>query len=282
MNPPDEYELAAAEDETCPTCGAPMRHDAVLCVQCGYHRQKGVQMATVRDDTAPPPAPTKYTDPGDNPYASPVQADDERQQQHFQRSDESEPVWEGGGTVGSYLATTWAIFSDPFRTFGNMVMGGSYGPPISYVLITYFLATGVNFVYQVAIGGMFAGLAGSGDLGRSCCAAICLPVLLLIWSCILHGVLYLTGPLRGDFDTTFRVVAYCDGATRLLLIVPIVGVFLHQLATLVYNIIGLSCAHQISAWRAALAVVTIFLLWIALVIVLVIFLISRQGFPEPG
>jgi hypothetical protein len=56
----------------CPQCGRPLPTNAVLCVDCGFHRKLGLQLARV-DDADPAPAVERSDD--SNPYASPQAAE---------------------------------------------------------------------------------------------------------------------------------------------------------------------------------------------------------------
>lgn len=49
--------------DRCPSCGASIDQDAVLCVACGYHLKLGQRLQTEHGE--PPPLPSR------NPYASP-------------------------------------------------------------------------------------------------------------------------------------------------------------------------------------------------------------------
>lgn len=126
-----------AAADRCPTCGAPLKPETVLCVQCGYHRAKGVQMATVRDK--PPPPSKAYDGPGGNPYASPRAGEYDDSDTGFLPSLESEPAWEGGGTMGAYIATIKSVIIDPRHTFTNIVLKGDWQQPASFAICTYLI-----------------------------------------------------------------------------------------------------------------------------------------------
>jgi hypothetical protein len=73
---------------------------------------------------------------------------------------------------------------------------------------------------------------------------------------ILHLMLLLLGGARHDFEATFRVVAFAQ-ATSLLLLIPFCGQFAggaSGLWTLVLYILGLAEAHRIGHGKAAAAV----------------------------
>lgn len=50
----------------CPSCGVCLHPEAVLCVKCGYHLEKGVHLAQVSGWAVPPPVDRS------NPYAPPA------------------------------------------------------------------------------------------------------------------------------------------------------------------------------------------------------------------
>src|SRR4051794_3895292 len=47
VKPPEPAPVAVEAEPACPGCGAAMGKDAVVCVECGYHRGTGEQLRTV-------------------------------------------------------------------------------------------------------------------------------------------------------------------------------------------------------------------------------------------
>jgi hypothetical protein len=117
--------------------------------------------------------------------------------------------------------------------------------------------------------------AGTAErLGGMLCSMICvslgIAVGVLIGTAIRAGLLHLlvmlTGPRRGTFETTFRVVCYSEGATTVFVLVPVAGAIAYMLASPIYAIVGLKYAHDIPWGRAVLIVVAPLVLFGALAV----------------
>lgn len=95
------------------------------------------------------------------------------------------------------------------------------------------------------------------------------PVTLFVSAGIFHLSLMIFGPVKQQFETTFRVVCYVQGAMgpigTLLNMIPFnVGAMINSVWSLYLLIVGLSRAHEVSAGKAALAVlVPVFLCFAA-------------------
>ena len=61
-------------------------------------------------------------------------------------------------------------------------------------------------------------------------------------------LLELTAEMRGV------VIAYTAGSTSLILVIPICGGYIRGIVQIVYSILGLKSAHEISGFKATLAV----------------------------
>jgi hypothetical protein len=87
---------------------------------------------------------------------------------------------------------------------------------------------------------------------------VLLPVGVILGLYVQAGIVHLMLlMLKGDrcgFETTFRVVAYCTGATYLLLLIPLCGQYVQGIVNLVFMIFGLAAAQEISGGKAAAAV----------------------------
>ena len=99
-------------------------------------------------------------------------------------------------------------------------------------------------------------MAGMGI--RSAAIVILLPVLivicLFIGSAVVHLCLMIVGGANQSFETTFRVLAFSQGSTGPLQIIPICGGLIAGVWALVCNCIGLARAHETDTGRAVLAV----------------------------
>src|SRR5207253_8105058 len=77
---------------------------------------------------------------------------------------------------------------------------------------------------------------------------------LFILSAITHLFLMIVGGANQSFETTFRVLAFSQGSTGLLQMIPVCGGMIAFVWLLVCNCIGLARAHDTDTGRAVLAV----------------------------
>ena len=75
-----------------------------------------------------------------------------------------------------------------------------------------------------------------------------------IFGGLVHLSLMLLGGARKSFETTFRVIAFAQGSTAPLQLVPCCGALAALVWNLVANCIGIAKAHEIDSGRATLAV----------------------------
>jgi hypothetical protein len=102
----------------------------------------------------------------------------------------------------------------------------------------------------------FAALTGMG-IG-SAAFIIFVPVLivigLFIGAAVIHLCLMIVGGAKKSFETTFRVLAFTQGSTGPLQMIPICGGVIAGIWGLILNCIGIARAHEIETGRAVLAV----------------------------
>jgi len=179
----------------------------------------------------------------------------------------SGPPWERDRpSASSFFATVKEFFGSGSLFYDNMRREGGLGAPIGYGvtggMIGGMFALVIQTILQMALGAGMGNPLGAqmaaGPLVGLACGAVILPVALIIGmflgAGLYHLMLMMLGGARFPFETTFRVVAYCQGTTGLLSIIPICGGLINVIASIVYTIIGLSRAHEISGGKAALAV----------------------------
>jgi hypothetical protein len=77
---------------------------------------------------------------------------------------------------------------------------------------------------------------------------------LFIGSAVVHVCLMIVGGANQPFETTYRVVAFTQGSTGPLQMIPVCGGAIAGIWGLVCTCIGLSRAHQTDTGRAVLAV----------------------------
>jgi len=95
-----------------------------------------------------------------------------------------------------------------------------------------------------------------GPIGGFIFAVVFNVILLFLVAGIVHLFLMLFGGANRGFGATFRVMAYTE-TLALCYIVPMCGVLIFLLWSLVLYIVGLAHAHRTDGWRAVLAVLAL-------------------------
>jgi hypothetical protein len=169
------------------------------------------------------------------------------------------------GFFNAFIETLVMVLTRPGEAFTVMKREGGLGEPLIYALIGGCVGGLVSFLFSLGLQSIglfadqhdtFAAMAGMGV--GSVAVIVLLPFLvvigLFIFSAIVHLCLMIVGGARQSFETTFRVVAFSQGSTGPLQMVPICGGFIAFVWSLVCNCIGLARAHEIDTGRAILAV----------------------------
>jgi hypothetical protein len=191
-----------------------------------------------------------------NPYASPAAAA-YAYVPHYTGGPRPGLPWE---TQPKSFATWWETaklcLMQPSYAYRIMWQYGGLGSPmlhaISGIAIGSFgqLLWNVPLVLVISL----AGNQGQGGQVFQAVAAVALGAIgLFIGAAIGHVCLMIVGGAKQGYETTFRVLAYSQGATAWLNAIPC-GALVLGIWALVLNIIGLAEAHEIPASKAALAV----------------------------
>jgi hypothetical protein len=156
------------------------------------------------------------------------------------------------------------VLTRPAEAFSMMKREGGLGEPLIYALIGGCVGGIVQFLFSLGFQsiGLFAdkndSLAAMTGMGMGFATIILLPLLivifLFIWSALAHVCLMIVGGANHSFETTFRVLAFTNGSTGPLQIIPLCGGFISLVWALVCNCIGLARAHETDTGRAVLAV----------------------------
>ncbi len=165
----------------------------------------------------------------------------------------------------AFIETLQMVLLRPADAFTVMKTEGGLGEPLIYGLIGGCVGGLVSFLFSFGLHsfGLFAGqrnafysLAGLGV--GSMAFIILLPIFMIvglfIGAGILHLCLMIVGGARKPFETTFRVLAFSQGSTGPLQMIPFCGGIVAGIWALVANCIGLSRAHEIDIGKAVLAV----------------------------
>ncbi|MGD8563560.1 MAG: YIP1 family protein [Desulfarculaceae bacterium] len=92
---------------------------------------------------------------------------------------------------------------------------------------------------------------------------------------LLHLAVKITGPDNQGFEATFRVVAYSQ-ATRLICLLPVVGIWISTIWGLVVTVVGLGAVHGQGIGRSILA----FAIFLAIMVTAVFIIAYMFGFVQ--
>jgi hypothetical protein len=169
------------------------------------------------------------------------------------------------GFFNAFIETLVMVLTRPSEAFAAMKREGGFGEPLVYALIGGCVGGAVSFLFSLGLQSIglfadqhdaFATMAGMG-IG-SAAFIILLPLFIIIalflGSAIVHLCLMIVGGAKQSFETTFRVLAFSQGSTGPLQMVPICGGLIAGVWALVCNCIGLARAHEIDTGRAVFAI----------------------------
>jgi len=175
--------------------------------------------------------------------------------------------WEHRDTRGFFNAfadTLVMVLTKPAVAFTVMRTEGDFGGPLLFAIIgggigavvAFFLGLLVNSFGLVrprhdAMGAMF-GMTASGVGFISQLIAVAIAP--FVWGALVHVALMLLGGAKKTFETTFRVIAFAQGSTALLQLVPCCGWFIALVWNIVASSIGIARAHDTDTGRATFAV----------------------------
>jgi hypothetical protein len=168
------------------------------------------------------------------------------------------------GFFNAFIETLVMVLTRPGEAFTVMKREGGLGEPLIYALIGGCLGGIVSLLFSLGLQSVgffadrhdtFAAIAG---MGGSAAFIILVPVFvvvgLFIGSAIVHLCLMIVGGANQSFETTFRVLAFSQGSTGPLQMIPVCGGMIAGVWALVCNCIGLARAHDTDTGRAVLAV----------------------------
>lgn len=169
------------------------------------------------------------------------------------------------GFANAFIETLAMVLTKPDQAFRTMKTEGGLAEPLIYALIGGCVGGIVSLLLSLGLQSMglfagqrdtFAALAGIGV--GSIALVVLVPVFivigLFIGSAIVHLCLMIVGGANKSFETTFRVLAFSQGSTGPLQIIPVCGGLISGVWALVVNCIGLARAHETTTGRAVLAV----------------------------
>jgi hypothetical protein len=169
------------------------------------------------------------------------------------------------GFLNAFIETLAMVLTKPDLAFRTMKIEGGLAEPLLYGLIgasvgaivSLFLSLGLQslglFTGQRDTFAVLAGL-GIGSIAFVVLVPVFVVIGLFIGAAIVHLCLMIVGGANKPFEATFRVIAFSQGSTGPLQIIPICGGLIAGVWALVVNCIGLARAHETSTGRAVLAV----------------------------
>jgi hypothetical protein len=169
------------------------------------------------------------------------------------------------GFFNAFIETLVMVLTRPGDAFTVMKREGGLGEPLIYALIGGCLGGIVSILFSLGLQSVgffadrhdtFAAMAGMGVGSAAFIVLVPLFVIigLFIGSAIIHLCLMIVGGANQSFETTFRVLAFSQGSTGPLQMIPVCGGMIAGVWALVCNCIGLARAHETDTGRAVLAV----------------------------
>src|SRR5438477_9975902 len=187
------------------------------------------------------------------------------------------------GFFTAFIETLQMVLIRPAEAFTVMKREGGFGEPLIYGVVGGSVGAIVAFLFSLLFHsvGMFAGQRnplgamagmGIGSIGFIVLVPIAIVIVLFIGAGIVHLCLMIVGGANQPFETTFRVLAFTQGSTGVLQLIPVCGGVIAAVWAIVVNCIGLARAHETDTGRAVLAVLLPLILCCGGAIVLVMML----------
>jgi phage FluMu protein Com len=232
-----------------------------------------------------------------NPYASPSYSSITKQSRPGSEQRRTGPPWEREGqSARTFLSTVGQVFSQTNSTFATMRRHGGLGAPLAYAVVGGMIGFLANLIYRLVITGFGAAVGGGGpDVAGeqavgACGGLICAPLLIIVFlfiaSFCIQLMLLLVGGVESGFDTfetTFRVCSYCYGSVALLSLIPCIGGCIQWIVGVVFMIMGIAAAHEITGGKAAAAVlVPVVICFVVPIVAMVVFVVGAIGMAEGG
>jgi hypothetical protein len=204
-----------------------------------------------------------------NPYASPAAAA-YTYAPHYTGGPRPGLPWETQPkSFGTWWETAKLCLMQPSYAFRIMWQYGGIGAPLLHAVSGIAIGSFGQLLWSIPLV-LVASVAGNQGQGGpeiagvvglqvvmqfvQCAAAVGFGAIgVFIGAAIIHVCLMMVGGAKQSYETTFRVIAYSQGATGWLNAIPC-GALVLGIWALVLEIIGLAEAHEIPGSKAALAV----------------------------
>lgn len=180
---------------------------------------------------------------------------------------------EGYGTLNAYFQTATRCLLTPTLFFSRLPLRDGYLNPILFAAMTGVVSFVLVYLFIQLFSRASLGLLGF-ILGMSFVfvgSLIFVPIVIGIWSAMLHACLSVLGGAHAGYQATFRVVSY-SSVTGIFNAVPFVGT-IASLWSLVLTVIGLRETHKTSTGTSMAAV----LIPLGVMILLAVFFVTLAG-----
>jgi hypothetical protein len=169
------------------------------------------------------------------------------------------------GFFTAFIETLQMVLTRPVEAFTVMKREGGFGEPLIYAVVGGSVGAIVAFLFSLLFHsfgmltdqrnplGAMAGM-GIGSIGFIILIPLFIVIGLFIGAGIIHLCLMIVGGANQPFETTFRVLAFTQGSTGVLQLIPVCGGLIAAVWGIVVNCIGLARAHETDTGRAVLAV----------------------------
>ena len=196
------------------------------------------------------------------------------------------PPREDESLLGAFGETWKSATFDPGSFFRRMPAPARPASAILYYLVLGILVAGVSLFWDMT--GVFT--VGAGDEGLASdlgigtldpivgflLSPIVLVVGLFVAAGITHVLLLMLGGAANGFGTTVRV--FCFAYSPMIFgIVPVLGTVIGTIWMVVLAIIGLREGHRTEGWKAGVAVLAPFILFIGLLFMAALFLAATAA-----
>src|SRR4029077_19607074 len=132
------------------------------------------------------------------------------------------------------------------------LIGAGTGALVSFLFSFGLRSVGVFADHQNGFGAL--PWLGVGSAGLIVLIPVFIVVGLFIGAAVVHVCLMIVGGAKQSFETTFRVLAFSQGSTGPLQMIPLCGGLIAGVWAIVCYCIGLARAHETDTGRAVLAV----------------------------
>ncbi len=168
------------------------------------------------------------------------------------------------GIFSAFVETMMMILSKPSQAFSIMRLEGGLSGPLLYAAIGGGIGVIIWFIFSSILTSMglfahredaFGSMLGmSANIFVFCWRLVGIVIGPFIFAGLVHLSLMLIGGAKKTFEATFRVIAFTQGATAPLQLVPCCGGLIAVVWCIVANCIGIARAHDIDTPKATLAV----------------------------